>query len=108
MWLLILDKVSDFKRVVQLALRLSRQGEDQILNWYLESAPKGILDAVDGAVHENLKLDILRQRVLSLATSYVRVAWLLDIGLSMVISGAIFLGSPRECHLLFDLFSLLL
>ena len=62
---------------MEFAFGLSRQVQDQILNWNMQAAPKGILDAVNGTVHEYLKLNVLSERVLCLAAAHIGVTRLL-------------------------------
>ena len=70
-----------------LDVRLSigpRQGERQILDGHLQPAPEGILDAVDGARGEHFELDVLRQGVLGLTATDVRLTRDFDIVLCAI------------------------
>ena len=75
----------------------------------MQSPPKGILDAVDGACREYLELDIFRQRVLRLTATDVRVARGLDMAgtPTVVLARSNLLHGSRQGHLLLHLFMLL-
>ena len=81
----IIDDLPNLKMVLKIKFSVPWQGKRQVLDRHLESTPESILDAIDGTGCEDLELHVLRQRVLGLASAYIRVTRDLNIILPSVI-----------------------
>ena len=91
---------------MQIHVDPAGKGQWQILNRDMQTSPERILNAVDWAGCEHLKLHVLSQWILSLATSDVRVSRNLYTVRPLVIVEN-FLCSHWQGHLLFHLFTFL-
>ena len=81
----VIDDLSNLKMVLKIKFSVPWQGKRQVLDRHLKPTPESILDAIDGAGCEDLELHVLRQRVLGLASAYIRVTCDLNIILPSVI-----------------------
>ena len=72
---LVVDEVADLDKVGQVKVATASQSKLQILNRDVQTAPKGILYAVDGGRCEHFHFDVFCQRVLSLTSTNVRIPY---------------------------------